>query len=284
MPEVFQEGTQPGDEGSNNDQTPTPDENTIDTNQVDGAQQRINQIYKRMKDSERDLQSERDALSQEREARTRLEERLRLVEEKPTTTQEPVLTERDLQAALDVGDGAAAAKIIAALAQQSSKENQTSADANAKRSTDRLRLQSQVAIAQRKVTEYLNLDPTIKDHTNPKWGEVEEAYLANKELGVPDDARAELFALDKVFGSPDKLKKAGMSSTQLNDQNFTETGAGGGFGQDRVRSTSDIVVQRDGINYVVPPRYTDYWAQRKMSREEMIKESKYLTPKQLERK
>ncbi len=275
MSDVFQEGKQPGDEGLKDESKvddPTLElDDTVDTDQVDGAQKRIDQIYKRMKDSERDLQSERNALNAERESRLRLEERLRDVEERRTDQTKPAqLTETDLQAALDVNDGAAAAKIITAMSKQ---EVEKASAVNSKRSNDRLRLQSQIAIAQRQVSKYMTSDSTLKDHTNPKWGDVEDAYRANKEIGVPDDARAELLALNAVFGSPNKSKPV---ETKRPIDGFTETGAGGGFGKSSVTGVK-------GLDNV-PQHFVDHWTRQGRSRDWMVKEASFIDPRRLTKK
>ena len=246
---------------------------------LDQGGQRFNQVWARMKQAEA-------ASDEVKIQNARLQERLTALEQTPRSTVTPnatsiaTLTENDLQVAIDSGDSKEVARVTVGIARQAGI---TEARKTAQQTDAKTQYRDQLVRATAEIKKYVDVAPSIATKDHKDWKSVEAAYFDDvANFGAPKDPRTELRALRTVFGPVDRFKARVDAAKRLPDHH-TEVGGGTGV---EIPSTNIPIDTTSTITDLsqVPKRFTNFWDTRGMSKEDQLKEARYLRPSQLARK
>ena len=234
-------------------QTPEPEPHPLAEGGV-----RFNEIYARMKESER-----REAAANERIARL---EGAQSAQQKPAAQTPNIWTNEQLQQAVDQGR-ITQATMADQIAWQRGQQLEQSLQAKFEQ-RDRQRS------ALSEVESFIEKVPKLRDATSEEFGRVarnarEIASDLGRDAGDPIVQR---LALRATFGPLDKI--AAVRQTQdfarQHAETFSEAGNGGNGQRQTQQAGADPLKD-------VPKEYLDHWKEKKYTREQMIAEAKYIT-------
>lgn len=215
-----------------------------------------------------------DAAQQEREQRIAAEARLKLIEDQAKqraaqTVPKPArrfTTAEVLQAVNNGPNGIQMAEAIEYIFETKDL---------ARRQVEQQRhsREQQVSAAQSELREYFEVDPRLKTSEHPKAKEIAARYSdIVTRLGMPRTHAAMLLAYREVLGPVERLRQVKETTKMTRQTRDTHVETSGGKG-DAGHSSNPLAR--------VPAHFIKHWQDRGYSREEMIKEAKYITEDRL---
>lgn len=137
-----------------------------------------------------------------------------------------------------------------------------------------MQIEGRITAAKREVSEYVAKLPKLLDETSPEFRRAHQAAIdVAEDMGLKlDDPRVQRRALREAFGQLDRVTAVQRTNAQAasNADTYVETGGGGG-GQTNT-------VAADPLKSV-PGVYLEHWKQLGYTREQMIEEAQYITPR-----
>lgn len=254
------EGEKPPDEPAKEPEKP---------HELEPGGDRFKQVWARAKKAEEEARAEREARIAA-EARAKALEETKKADEKPKR-----YTAEQVQKAVEAGQITQAE----AMDYVAETKAQAAAEAVERRRLERERAERPVSEAQREMADYLEAKPGLRDKSDPKFNEVARVYQElTGRYGMADNLVTEVLALRQVYGPASGLRASRevREMTREAADLHAETAAGGGTGG-KGGNNADPLAK-------VPKRYVEFWTKRGFSRDEMVKEAKYLTEEQLKRK
>ena len=131
---------------------------------------------------------------------------------------------------------------------------------------------STISRAQEGVAKYIDAFPSLRDNSSDDFKAVAREYQSLVNDGHPDDVRTQHLAVKSVLGSLDRHMRSRGSDDlgRGGNSTFSETGGGGG---------RDTTTGKDDPLKLIPKPQIEYWQKLGYTREMMLNEAKYFSPK-----
>ena len=220
---------------------------------LDPGGKRFNEVYRGMQDANRRA----DALEAE----------IAALKAKAAPSAQPTMyTPQQLQAMVDAGQ-VTPALMAAQLAWQSGQ--QVKAEVR-----QEMQAETRITAAKREVQDYVTKLPKLLDETSDEFRRAHRAAMdVADELGLPlADPRVQRRALREAFGTLDRVTTVQKTAEQVRQNADTYVETGGGGGGSNQKPAPDPLKN-------VPKVYMQHWHSLGYTREQMIDEAKYITPR-----
>lgn len=225
----------------------TPDD---DTHPLDPGGKRFSEVYRDMRDAQRDNQELRSRLA-----------RLEAAPAAPAQTKEAWFTPEQLDGFVQTGKITQTQATAQLIWQQSTMQS--------RQDTERRQAENVQLEAKREIDKYAVAIPALLNRGSVELQKVERvAREISSELGLPiQDLRVQKRALREVYGAPDRLNRANAvrENARVNADVHAEVSPGSGGAP----TSKDPLAN-------VPPRYLDHWKKVGYTRQQMIDEAKYI--------